>query len=447
MTQASVDDANSSTRKRRYRNKRSLAHQSIKSYLGFGSQSTACMGCFLTLYALIMVCILPMLQIQPATVPLGPLEGVNFPLPQESKERLKEVATKVRAKLRNLRQGIGVSDEALLIEAAAEFSLLKAKKRDAAPLSSVIELRTKETRIDPETPGVIVLGMHRSGTSMLSGLLVNGIGYKVGGPLIGAAYDNAKGFFERIDVVLQNDEFLQSQNMWWAAGVRDYDSERAYKEYKAGKIKFQQGSKGLDFLNNPDNTPWLQKDPRMCITLKTWLHLFKKQPAVVFTYRHPLEVAMSLIKRERDFTLEHGLRLWIIYNRRAVENSAGMCRVLSSNDKVLANPLGEVQRIADELTSRCRMPPGPSRIQQAEVDKFIDPDLQHNKKELASETNGVRILEERNGCKVKDYQSDLVEGTLEKKREMNTYMAAMALYCDFESGDAYKPDYIWPELP
>ncbi|KAI2510202.1 sulfotransferase family [Fragilaria crotonensis] len=421
MTQASVDDANSSTRKRRYRNKRSLAPQSIKSYLGFGSQSTACMGCFLTLYALIMVCILPMLQIQPATVPLGPLEGVNFPLPQESKERLKEVATKVRAKLRNLRQGIGVSDEALLIEAAAEFSLLKAKKRDAAPLSSIIELRTKETRIDPETPGVIVLGMHRSGTSMLSGLLVNGIGYKVGGPLIVAAFDNAKGFFERIDVVLQNDEFLQSQNIWWAAGVRDYDSERAYKEYKAGSSHVYHAE---------DMAP-----------------PFQEAACCRFTYRHPLEVAMSLKKRERDFTLEHGLRLWIIYNRRAVENSAGMCRVLSSNDKVLANPLGEVQRIADELTSRCRMPPGPSRIQQAEVDKFIDPDLQHNKKELASETNGVRILEERNGCIVKDYQSDLVEGTLEKKREMNTYMAAMALYCDFESGDAYKPDYIWPELP
>ena len=36
-------------------------------------------------------------------------------------------------------------------------------------------------------PGFIVLGMHRSGTSMLSGLLVKGFGYETGGPLIGAA--------------------------------------------------------------------------------------------------------------------------------------------------------------------------------------------------------------------------------------------------------------------
>ena len=38
-----------------------------------------------------------------------------------------------------------------------------------------------------KTPGFVVLGMHRSGTSMLSGLLVKGFGYETGGPLIGAS--------------------------------------------------------------------------------------------------------------------------------------------------------------------------------------------------------------------------------------------------------------------
>lgn len=37
------------------------------------------------------------------------------------------------------------------------------------------------------TPGFVVLGMHRSGTSMLAGLLVKGFGYETGGPLIGAS--------------------------------------------------------------------------------------------------------------------------------------------------------------------------------------------------------------------------------------------------------------------
>lgn len=42
--------------------------------------------------------------------------------------------------------------------------------------------------------------MHRSGTSVLGGL-VNKMGLKTGGPLIAPAEDNEKGFFERIDVV------------------------------------------------------------------------------------------------------------------------------------------------------------------------------------------------------------------------------------------------------
>ena len=43
-------------------------------------------------------------------------------------------------------------------------------------------------------PGFVVLGMHRSGTSMLSGLLVKGFGYETGGPLIGAAVSDWKTF-------------------------------------------------------------------------------------------------------------------------------------------------------------------------------------------------------------------------------------------------------------
>ena len=62
--------------------------------------------------------------------------------------------------------------------------------------------------------------------SMLSGLLVTACGYNVGGPLIGAAFDNERGFYERIDVVLQNDAFMGSQNIGWSTGVRDYDAEQ-----------------------------------------------------------------------------------------------------------------------------------------------------------------------------------------------------------------------------
>jgi len=300
---------------------------------------------------------------------------------------------------------------------------------------------------DATLPGFVVLGMHRSGTSMLSGLLVTAAGYKVGGPLIGAAFDNAKGFFERIDIVLQNDEFFSLQGMYWGADILRYDWEKALNDKASGAARFQQGEKGLEFLNDPENAPWLQKDPRMCITLKTWLKLLNKEPAVVFTYRHPLEVAMSLKNREQMFPLEHGLRIWIVYNMRGIQNSAALCRVLSSNDAILADPLKEVQRISDDLTTKCHVKAPPNRISQEDIDRFIDPELQHNKKQREKQARELKILEEYgDGCLIRDYNSDFLEGTPQRQSEMAMYVLAMRVYCDLKSGKAYESEYSWPEL-
>jgi hypothetical protein len=184
----------------------------------------------------------------------------------------------------------------------------------------------------------------------------------------------------------------------------------------------------------------------MCITLKTWIPLFANKPAALFTYRHPYEVALSLKKREKGFPLERGLRLWIIYNMRAIQNSAGLCRVLSSNEAVLADPLTEVQRISDELTSKCGMPAPPRKLEQTDVDKFVDPELQHNKKEREDKDAGKAVITDYDGCVVREYESSEKEGSDAHTREHALYIKAMEVYCDLKSGAAYKDDYQWPSL-
>lgn len=417
--------------------------QRFDHYISCGFRSTVCLGCFLIFYALVMICLSPMLQ-APAPDPghLSPLHGIHAP----GQERIVEAASALSARLRKLGHGTG---ESAIKQAIGQFDLLRAKKRAALKVATDLfaEEKGSSEKVD-DTPGFVVLGMHRSGTSMLSGLLVTSAGYKVGGPLIGAAFDNAKGFFERIDIVLQNDEFFTLQRMYWGANILNYDWEKALKDKESGAATFKQGEKGVAFLNNPDNSPWLQKDPRMCITLKTWLKILDKEPAAVFTYRHPLEVAMSLKKREENFELEHGLRIWIIYNMRGVQNSAVLCRVVSSNEAILADPLKEVQRISDELTTKCHVKAPPNRISQEDVDKFIDPELQHNKKQREKQAIDLRILEQHNDgeCIVRDYNSDFLEGTPQRKSEMAMYLMAMRVYCDFKTGKAYESDYVWPKL-
>lgn len=309
------------------------------------------------------------------------------------------------------------------------------------------EINTEGDASISRRDGFIVLGMHRSGTSVLSGLLVSGLGYNVGKPLIGAAFDNEKGFFELLPAVLQSDIFMRKQYVHWSSGVVNYDVDKALKMKEANELEFKEGEAALKFLNNPLSTPWLWKDPRLCITIKTWLPLLKTEPAIVFTYRHPLEVAMSLEKRQDNIDLEHGLRIWIAYNMRGIQNMKGLCQVLSSNEAILANPLKEVHRIADELTSKCHVPAPPNKLTQQLVDSFVDPKLQHNKKKREAELTKHEILVTRgDSCEIRDYDSKNEVGSMHRERETKMYLKAMNVFCDLKSGEAFKEDYEWPSL-
>lgn len=315
------------------------------------------------------------------------------------------------------------------------------------PLLNIVSYQNDTNKANsPQTVrnGVVVLGMHRSGTSMLSGLLVEGCGYHVGKPLIQAAPANPKGFFELLPVVLQNDVFMKKQKVGWHFGVLDYDNDKALHHYKTGQVDFQRGKNALKILNNPKYAPYLQKDPRMCITLPTWLPLLHNEPAVVLTYRHPLEVSMSLRKREGNFGLERGLRLWMSYNMRAIQNSQGLCRVLTSNNAILSNPLLEVQRISEELTTKCGVQRPPRRLTLDVVNEFVDLELQRQKKKREEQVM-KRVVADYDGCKVYEYESTYKDGP-RREKEMATYKAAMKIYCDLESGKAYEINYEWPEL-
>lgn len=439
----------SSKKDKRKRNRKGRAHQNFTSYISFGIYSTLCSGCFCLVYLLLIVGLLPLLQ-------TGDNSAANVVPTQDGhlralkvndyeKEVINNMSHNLKEKFESFKHFHGLSDQKMLASVKDDFQRLRDRKpkKQAAAMKAVEAAAVDPNRAPPgQRGGYVVLGMHRSGTSMLSGLLVQGSGYNVGEPLIGAHYDNQKGFFERVDAVLQNDEFMKSQRIWWSSGVRDYDSDKAVADLKEGTIPFQEGTKALAFLNSPKNVPWLQKDPRMCITLKTWLGLLNSEPAVLFTYRHPQEVALSLVHREK-FELEHGLRLWIIYNMRAVQNSQKLCRVLSSNDAILADPLGEVTRITEEMTSKCGVPPAPKKITQEDIDLFIDPNMQHGKKEMGA---GKGTLEDHNGCLIPEYDSIHAEGTPEHEREKKMYIISMKIHCDFKNGKAYEDNYEWPNF-
>ena len=296
-----------------------------------------------------------------------------------------------------------------------------------------------------ERDGFLVLGMHRSGTSMLTGLLSIAVGYTFGGKVYKAT-QNQKGFFERFDVVSQDDHWMAHQGVNWDKNVLDFSWEQALKDKETGAVEWKGGARAMRLhFNNPEAVPWLQKDPRMCIVLKAWLKILDKEPAILFTYRHPLEVALSLENRGGNMHVTKGLKLWIAYNMRAIQNSRGLCIVRTSNVAVLANPLQELQRISNELTNKCGVPAPKGRISKADINTFIDTSLQHHG---AGTNKEQEVLETFNygKCVAYNFESKTKEGTRTRKKQLETYLKAMKIYCDLESGKAYEADYVWPDV-
>jgi hypothetical protein len=219
---------------------------------------------FLVTYCLLLLVLSPLLhQTAPLVTPthrgqvLRPV--METTLHSLHADTALDVVAAVQHKIHDFRQKGGVTDAVLLKKAADALAITrKERQAHAAKLQAV--LPNPLPALPGKRPGFMVLGMHRSGTSMLAGLLVIGMGYKTGGPLIGGAFDNPKGFFELIPAVLQNDEFMAHQKIWWAVNVVAYDPDRALKDKESGAVTFQQGKKALAIYNNPDYVPYLQKE-------------------------------------------------------------------------------------------------------------------------------------------------------------------------------------------
>ena len=247
------------SRRTRKVRRRPQSDQKFSTYLSFGFTATATLAVFLGVYALLLLVLSPLLrQAAPSTTPthrgevLRPvvhdaMEHVKHHIPKVPGEMIAEGVGALRRKISDLRKESDVTDSSLMQRAAADFDLFRKKRESVASAAVADSTAVIEPMKDTtgSRPGVMILGMHRSGTSMLAGLMVTGQGYNVGGPLIGGAFDNEKGFFELVDAVLQNDEFMNLQRIWWSAGVKDYNPKVALKAKESGQAKFKHGIPGM----------------------------------------------------------------------------------------------------------------------------------------------------------------------------------------------------------
>jgi hypothetical protein len=187
---------------------------------------------------------------------------------------------------------------------------------------------------------LIITGMHRSGTSLITSILQQS-GLPIGEELLPAAHDNPRGFFEDQAFMLLH------QAMLHARGVTNLvnrgfttvpnDAEMA----QASMLISERSAQPL----------WGWKDPRTALFLDFWNGLLP-DAGYLFIYRNPLDVLLSLMRRNEPYMagLLEGLEAWYAYNLRLLTFAAAhpeRC-ILCSVGGVLASS----KRLRDLLTDR-----------------------------------------------------------------------------------------------
>lgn len=221
---------------------------------------------------------------------------------------------------------------------------------------------------------LIVLGMHRSGTSCVARLLnMMGAYFAPEDIIMSPQEDNPKGFWERKDVMELNDEILQLAGGTWDRVSRLNFSNISAEKKQNLSHKVQQVLTGLDV-----HRPWFLKDPRMCLTFPFWRNLLEV-PVVLIVYRDPVQVARSL-ERRNAIPVHVGIALWEYYMVCALNSSKNIPRIIIRYEDVLDSPYEVVGNLYEYLQSKDAL--GLRCPAEKEVTSFITKDLCHSKHDV-----------------------------------------------------------------
>lgn len=187
---------------------------------------------------------------------------------------------------------------------------------------------------------LMVLGMHRSGTSALTRVL-SLHGPALPGDLMAGRADNPRGFFESRGMVALDDRMLAALGSAW-------DDARPFAPDAAAVLAgFVPDCVALLRDQVPAEAAFILKDPRACRLLPAWLPALEAvaaRPFAVIAVRNPLEVAASLATRD-GMAKRDAMRLWLSHVVAAERDTRGLDRVVVHYDDLLRDWRGVVARV------------------------------------------------------------------------------------------------------
>ena len=273
---------------------------------------------------------------------------------------------------------------------------------------------------------MLVLGMHRSATSLTTELL-SSYGLYVGekDDLYESTQSNQRGFFESKDAVQLNNKILYEHGMHWAEVQKSLS--------RVWETKYSLGIN--EVLNNMaakagDAQILLLKDPRMCITEPVWkkqMDALGMEEHIVMVFRHPYEVAKSLVIRD-NLNFVYALKLWFYYNYSA------LCSIAECDTPVLVLSHDDYFTAYDEQIKKIENFlhwTGTNR----NLDKIIDPSLRHHN--VSGVGEGVNSVL---GEMVLELYQYLVGVSMMKEVVSKEKLSRFSVFLDRITNIAYLPD-------
>lgn len=196
---------------------------------------------------------------------------------------------------------------------------------------------------------IVVLGMHRSGTSLITRSL-KVLGVELGDHLLGSHPDNVKGFWEDIDIKELNQKMLESLGRTWHT-VTWLDSQLITRQLQNYRLE----AKTLLNKKIANVNYFGLKDPRLCLLLPFWQPIFEVlglDVKYIFIFRHPLSVAESLVKRN-DIFLDKALYLWLLYNLSALSAVRKKNVLFINYDEFLQSPRNSLDVMNKYIGTSC----------------------------------------------------------------------------------------------
>jgi hypothetical protein len=220
---------------------------------------------------------------------------------------------------------------------------------------------------------LLVLGMHRSGTSALTRVL--GLsGAALPRHKMAPARDNTLGFWEPQPIVDAHDAFLKQAGTGWEA-IADYPAEMFTSDAAAACRRSLAALVASEYGDAP---LFILKDPRISRLMPLWRPVLSElgaAPRILIMVRNPLEISGSL-KARSGWSEHRALLVWLRYMLAAERDTRDLKRCFVGYGQLMNDWRGTVGRLSDQLGIAF---PECSRTVEQQIDGFLSPNLRHHR--------------------------------------------------------------------